>query len=353
MKSGTTVFYIAFLLALVVPVIGASQAELLAQGIAGLNDKDPVQQAQGVSILQGIRAAAPQSGEAGDAAFALARYYKGERAKKLALYAQAWNTPSTHRREAGKSLGCIRSAVGDKQGAVDIWLAVAAAYPSEKESSYASAQRALVGMARLEKDWAKREVIRGQAKLLQDSILANRESPYYWENRIERAAMDHEEAQNEKRPWGPVIDELAEIGSDTSAPKWARARAYLIAAEGEGFQKNREGIIEFCDLALEVAKPDEAKPVLSNCRTEYYRSLYEKAGAFCALNRRAEAIPLYQQIIAECKPTDNFGGLDNVEAASWWLVKCYNNLGMAEEADEALAQFRQQYPNSRFLAEGK
>ena len=328
------------LMAAVAQAIGASQEELLAQGIVALHEKEPAQQTLGVSCLESVIQNAPTSPQAGTACYQLGCHFRVDREKSLAYFRQAYVIPSKDRVNAGISIAHTLVAMGRKLDAASAFEDVAVRCPAEVRYACYRAGMCYLGESRGKAEPAP---LRDKAKRLftKSAAAGNLEAKLQllgmrWE--------DCDAADPDKADWGGLISDLRAYGQDAKAPAYARARAFLMIAEHGQIDGDTDQALRYTDEVL--------APEFKGCRAEQAWAMYVRAMALGELGRWTEAFALYDDIHSKFKDSDNFGG-NNVRAiALYCKAHALNQLGRNDEAEAVMAALRREYPNSEYALLG-
>ena len=338
MKSTVMVVMLGmFLLAAVVPAIGASQADLLVQGIADLHDKDPAKQAQGVSCLDEVIRNAPNSPEAGIACYQLGCYYRLDREKSLVYFRQGYGIQSKDQSNAGISVGHTLAALGKKLEAADAFEDVGNKFPDKASYAYYRAGMNYLGESRGKLQSA---ALRSRAKeLFTKSVAAGN-----IEAKIHILGMRWEDCYNGNAKWEELIPDLEEYANDPKPPAYARARAFLMIAEHSQEIRDAGNALTYTDKVLETE--------FKGCRAEQAWAMRVKADALGELGRWNEAVAVYSDIYSQFTDKDNFGG-NNVRAISlYYKAQALEKLGLNDESVAVMNMLHQEYPDTIYARAG-
>jgi tetratricopeptide (TPR) repeat protein len=330
------VLIIALLLAAALgPAVGATQQELLLQGIAALHDKDPAQQAQGASILESVIANAPTSPEAGPVCYQLGCYYKADREKSLAYFRQGYGIPGKDQSNAGVSVAHTLVAIGRKVDAAAAFEDVGTKFPDKANYAFYRA-----GMCWLGESRGKIQSLALRNKAKED--FAKSVATGNLEAKLQLLGMRWEDCDNAKAKWEELIPDLESFAHDSKAPAYARARAFLMMAERSLNSGQNDDALTYSE---EVLAAD-----FKGCRAEQAWALLMKAGALEEMGKWDEAIPLYDRIYSEFTDADNFA-TNNVRAAALhYKGKGLKRLGAIQESAAVMEKLRQEYPSCMYVA---
>lgn len=296
------------------------------EGLAALADK--ATQARGEALLDYVIAFRPGTPEASEAAFNMAEHFKGNRPKELRYYEIAMRTPGPHSEAAERSYGYILSATGDKQKSAEIFLA-RANRGKDRDESLTAYYMNCIGLSRTDKP--NREAWRAKAKAGMALVMKNKKSPFYTQAVRNLYGLEMEEAQNGKRTWDSVIKSLDAASDDPTCA--------LMAAEACQFaHRPSETVLYYTDKARQ--HPEDRVP--------YFRATYVAASAYLETDP-AQAGELYNEIVTNMLPADEYAGMSTVEYSLYW----WSTIATGQTKEAILEQLRTRYPNSEFVVGGK
>lgn len=326
-----------FLMATVAPAIGASQADLLMQGIAALRDKDPAQQALGVSCLESVIWNAPTSSEAGTACYQLGCYYRLDREKSLAYFRQGYGIQSKDQSNAGISVGHTLVAMGKKLDAAVAFEDVGNKFPDKASYAYYRAGMCYLGESRGKVQSA---ALRNKAK----ELFAKPVAAGNLEAKLQLLGMRWEDCDNGKAKWEELIPDLEAYAQDPKPPAYARARAFLMIAEHSQDIGDASNALTYTGKVLAIE--------FKRCRAEQAWAMRVKASALEDLGRWDEAVAVYSDIYSQFTDSDNFGG-NNVRAISlYYKAQALKKLGLNDECMAVMDTLRQEYPDTIYARAG-
>lgn len=325
------------LLATVAPAVGASQGDLLAQGVIALHDDDPAQQALGVSCLESVIQNAPTSAEAGTASYELGFYYKVDREKSLAYFRQAYGIAGESQSKAGISIGHTLVAMGKKLDAAAVFEEVGTKFPDKANYAFYNAGMCYLGESRGKIQSA---ALRNKAK----DLFAKSMAAGNLEAKIQLLGMRWEDCDNGNGKWEELIPDLESYARDPKPPAYARATALLMIAERSLNSGDNDNATAYTDEVLAAE--------FKTCRTEQAWAMLVKAGALEELGRTDEAIGLFDNIYSQFTDSDNFRG-NNVRAASlYFKAQALSKLSLEDQSAVVMDKLRQEYPDCKYLTSG-
>lgn len=325
---------VLLLTAAVTRVLGASQADLLAQGIAALGEKDSAQQALGISILESVIQNAPTSPEAGTAWYQLGSHYRLDREKSLACFRQAYGIPGKDQVNGGISTAHTLVAMGKKLDAASAFEDVGAKYPAEVKYACYRAGMCYLGVSRSE---AQPAGLRDKAK----DLFARSAAAGNLEAKLQLLGMRWEDCDAGKAKWDGLIPDLEAYARDPKAPAYARARALLMIAEHSLNSDDNENALAYADEVLATE--------FKSCRIEQAWATFVKAGALAELERTNDAIELFDTIHSRFTDADNFAGNNVRAAALYFKAELLRKNGQEDQALAVMDELRQEYPDCKFL----
>lgn len=328
MKSKVFIAVLVLLTA-AVPAIGATQAELLAQGIAALHDKSPTQQSVGISILESVIANGPSSPEAGTACYQLGMYYKADREKSLSYFKQSYGIEGKDQPNAGISMAHTLVAMGKKLDAAAVFEEVGTRFPKKASNAFYRGGMCYLGESRGK---IQSLALRNKAKegFATSAALGNLEA------KLQLLGMRWED-RGPKDKWENLIPDLEAYAEAAKAPAYARARCLLMIAEHSQRINESDRVLEYTDRVL--------VPEYKKCRAEQAWAMRVKARTLEFLGRWSEAAALYSDIYSTFTDADNFGG-NNVRATALYRkAEALNKLGLKEESSAVMEVLRQEYPD--------
>lgn len=326
-----------FLLGAVVPAVGTSQADLLAQGIAALHDKEPAQQTLGVSYLESVIQNAPTSSEAGTACYQLGCYHKADRDKSLAYFRQGYGIPGKDQSNAGISVAHTLVATGKKLDAAVVFEEVGTKFPDKADYAFYRAGMCHLGESRGKAD---KSALRHKAM----DLFARSSAAGNLEAKLQVLGMRWEDCCDEKADYAQLIPDLEAYSEDAKAPAYARARCLLMIAEHSQDISENNRVLEFTDRVL--------TPQFKKCRAERAWAMRVKAEALGDLGRWNDAVDIYTDLYSQFTDSDNFAG-NNVRAiALYYKADALKRLGLNDESGTVMAILRQEYPDTIYAQSG-
>jgi len=318
-------------MAAVTRAVAATQADLLSQGIAALQDKDSAQQARGVSYLESVIQESPTSPEAGTACYRLGCYYKADRDKSLAYFKQAYGIRGKDQANAGISIAHTLVATGKRLDAGAAFAEVGERFPDKAQYACYRAGMCYLGESR---DKADPSALRKRAKDLfsKSAAAGNAEAQLQLLGmRWEDCDSNHSEAE-----WATLMSDLETYARDTKPPAYARARAFLMIAEHKLDSGDAAAALTYTSQVLGTE--------FKGCRIEQAWALDVEADALEDLGRWDEVVAVCDQIYSGFTDSDNFRG-NNVRACALdRKASALKMLGRQDESAAVLVQLRQEYP---------
>lgn len=305
---------------------------ILSDGFRALKEGDSQ---LAYDLFRQVAAASPHSEASGTANFTLGNAARktGDLECAKEYYRRGFNSRARIAADSGISLANVYYAEGKKTQAIETFIMVRQRFPNSEQADIASLKTGMcyVGMART--DIKNRSTL----KKLALNFLAQSKNG---EARIQELGILWELAVDGQIPWQEALNKLESFENDNPhASDSAKARAILMQAEQAFIVDEYQRCID---------KAQQVVDKFPNAKREYYAALYNQACAIQELGRDWEAIPLFEKVVTECKDQWNFGGNDVRASAAYWRIESLKNLGLQQDADGAIDQFRKDYPGESF-----